>query len=68
MMIELWTIYERPDPLGYMAVRSPVGERMHLVMSSYLETLRAELTARGLTRIAKDPGDDPAIVELYYND
>ena len=69
--VELWTIYERPNPLQYVAKLTLIdADDVHpterLLVSSYLETLRAELLARGLHRLCRrDPKDDPMIVELW---
>ena len=35
------------------------------MVSTYLETIRAELSGRGLTRHPRDPADDPMIVEVW---
>lgn len=64
---EFWTVYERPNPLQYVARLSPVQEGAeHLLVSSYLETVRATLQQRGLQRrLPRDPADDPMIVEVW---
>ena len=67
-MTTLWTIYERPNPLQYVARLSRIGEPDHgerLMVSTYLDTLRATLVRRGLQRMRRDPEDDPSIVELW---
>jgi hypothetical protein len=69
--VKLWTVYELYEPLQYVARLSVIdgngardGDR--IMASSYLETLRAELMARGLQRCLRpDPKDDPMIVELW---
>lgn len=65
----LWTVYERLEPLQYVARLSLIdGDGEHperIMVSSYLETIRAELKARGLEPIYPDPKDDPMIVELW---
>jgi hypothetical protein len=68
--VELWTVYERPNPLQYVAKLTLIdGDGVHptdrLRVSSYLETIRAELLARGLQCLKRDPEDDPSIVELW---
>jgi hypothetical protein len=66
----LWTVYERFEPLQYVARlslidRDGVRHVERIMVSSYLETIRDELTARGLLPIHPDPKDDPQIVELW---
>lgn len=64
----LWTIYERPNPLQYVARLSLIDgdePHEHLMVSTYLETIRTELMGRGLHRLSRDPRDDPAIVEIW---
>lgn len=69
--VRLWTIYEIPNPLQYIARLSLIddegSEDGHSIMvSSYLETLRTELMSRGLQQcLPPDPRDDPMIVELW---
>jgi hypothetical protein len=67
---DLWTVYERLQPLQYVARLSLIGHDgvqhpEHTMVSSYLETIREELAARGLQPIPPHPHDDPQIVELW---
>lgn len=63
----LWTIYERPNPLQYVARLTRFGEPHgeHLMVSTHLDAIRTELFGRGLHRVRRDPDDDPAIVEVW---
>lgn len=68
--VELWTIYERPNPLQYVAKLTlidgdGVHQTNHLKVSTYLHTIRAELLARGLQRLKRDAQDHHTIVELW---
>jgi hypothetical protein len=72
--VKLWTIYELyGPPLQYMARLSMIDQSgggaedgNSIMVSSYLETLRAALVARGLQQcLPPDPKDDPMIVELW---
>ena len=67
-MITLWTIYERPNPLQYVARLSRIGEPDHgerLMVSTYLDTLRATLVRRGLQRIAPRSRRRPGNCRLW---
>jgi len=63
----LWTVYERLEPLQYVARRSQPENcgAEHLIVSSDLYALRDELQSRGLHPMAAHPDDDPMIVELW---
>jgi hypothetical protein len=71
--LRLWTIYEIPNPLQYVARLSLVDQSgggaqygNSIMVSSYLETLRTELMSRGLQQcLPPDPKDDSMIVELW---
>jgi hypothetical protein len=69
--VELWTIYELYEPLQYVARLSLIDDAGaqdgdHIMASSYLETIRTELMARGVRQcLPPDPNDDPMIVELW---
>jgi hypothetical protein len=66
-MRTLWTVYERLQPLQYVARLSQPDEggAEHLMVSSDLDALRSELQTRGLHPMAAHPDDDPMIVELW---
>ena len=68
--VKLWTVYELYEPLQYVARLSLIDDAgpqdgNAIMASSYLETIRAELMARGLQWLLPDPKDDPQIVELW---
>jgi hypothetical protein len=69
--VRLWTVYELYDPLVYVARLSLIDDAgpqdgNSIMTSSYLESLRAALMARGLQQcLPPDPKDDPMIVELW---
>jgi hypothetical protein len=65
-MMALWTIYERPYPLQYVARLSGDGPP-RMMVSSYLEPLQAEMMARGLHRLPRHPDDVPEIVEVWLD-
>jgi len=65
--LELWTIYKHPldYPNEFVARKfildKPTSE---IKTSDTIETLRL-LLPMGLTRIERNPGDDPVIVETW---
>jgi hypothetical protein len=65
----IWTIYERDYPDWFVARPHIIRPKtagplpMHL-MAADLETLRAMLPD-GLTCLARSPGDDPTIIEVW---
>lgn len=68
--VTLWTVYERFEPLQYVARLSLIdGDDVQyperIMVSSYLETIRNELAGRGLHPIPPHRNDDPQIVELW---
>jgi hypothetical protein len=70
--LQLWTVYDRsPDyPQHYVARlslvnASDIANTEHLLVSSDLLAIRAQLLARGLHRIARHPDDQPLIVEVW---
>ncbi|UGY16380.1 hypothetical protein HAP48_0002110 [Bradyrhizobium septentrionale] len=58
-------------PESFVARLSLIGGRgqiemtEHLLVSSDFAAIRAELMARGLTRLARYPEDEPRIVEVW---
>ena len=70
--LQIWTIYDRPSdyPSNYVARLSLVGAggsqpTEHLLISTDLWALRGQLAAYGLTCLARDPNDEPHIVEVW---
>lgn len=64
----MWTVYDHPKdwPHGFLA-RKWYGEcpTSEVLAAPTLETLRWELEERGFIPLARDPGDDPCIVETW---
>lgn len=69
--LSIWTIYDHPTdiPDYFVARRSIVSSVIvvtnDMLHSTDLDELRAELLARGLTKLARFPEDDPKIVETW---
>jgi hypothetical protein len=66
--VRLWTIYKHPldYPQSYVA-RLFEGERPtgSIVVAPTLALLRDQMIAMWLTRIPRQPADDPVIVEVW---
>lgn len=70
-LLGIWTVYDHPVdyPEGFIArlhqvtARGPVATE-HTVKAPTLGEVRARLPA-GLARLARDPNDDPKIVENW---
>lgn len=68
MTLSLWTIYDHPRdfPNNYVARRFELEQpTSDVILSSDLESLRAELMARGLVCLTRNPADDPVILETW---
>jgi hypothetical protein len=70
--LSIWTVYDHPTdfPTEYVARRSDVrGSRIdvtdHIISSTNLAIVRIALEARGLTKLMRDPNDDPKIIEVW---
>ena len=70
--LALWTVYDRPKdyPSNFVARLSLVGTdgvqlTEHLLVSTDLAAIRAELMARGLSCLTRHPDDEPHIVEVW---
>lgn len=70
--LEMWTVYDHPTdyPDGYVVrlfLVDGAGPRPTTTAfrSDDLAKLRAEMVARGLTCLMRDPSDDPKIVETW---
>lgn len=72
--LEMFTVYSNPSdyPGLYVARRWLVGHRVivsdtdsAVLRSTNLEDLRDQLASKRLTPIARDPSDDPCIVETW---
>lgn len=71
-MIEQWVVYEKPRdyPDSFVARQWLIdkdGPRFGgaVLVSDSLESIRRALSAAGLTCLARDPNDDPVIVEVW---
>ncbi len=69
--LSIWVVYDHPAdyPEGYLARRWRVTDDTcqatdESVTGTRLETVRARLPAH-LVRLARDPEDDPVIVETW---
>jgi hypothetical protein len=70
--LSMWIVYDHPKdfPDGFIARRHeatadgphPTGDMMK---ATSLEPLRLALASEGLTRMTRDPDDDPKIVEVW---
>lgn len=66
--LRLYVIYDHPrdHPAWYVVRAWELDEPREIVaLSDDLEVLRAMLAGQGLTCLARDPADDPAIVETW---
>ena len=70
--VRVWTIYRHPSdyPEDYVArlwESDSAGTRPtgSIVVSPKLEIVRDHMRELGLTRLERDPGDDPAILETW---
>jgi hypothetical protein len=69
--LAFWTVYERPKdyPQGFVARRFEIQAGLPLATDNAffgptLESVRAQIP-KGLLRIARDPDDEPQIVEIW---
>jgi hypothetical protein len=70
--LQLWTVNDRPSdyPSNYVARLSTIGAdgaqmTQHLLVSSDLNAIRAQMMAWGLHCMTRRPDDDPVIVEVW---
>lgn len=68
--LAMWVVYDNPTdaPGWYMARKHlplTVGPTLEVIQSRELEGLRFLLMAKGLTRIGRDPADEPHILEVW---
>lgn len=71
--LSMWVVYAHPkdDPDVFVARRWELGQAggleptMVVMRDADLERLRGVLRARGLFHLARDPADDPVIVEVW---
>ncbi|RBB38872.1 hypothetical protein DPV79_15950 [Burkholderia reimsis] len=73
-MFSMWVIYERPRdyPEQYVARRLRANSgggvitlRGDVILGDTLDEVRARLKPFGLHRIARDPRDEPQVVETW---
>ena len=71
-MLTLWTIYDHPRDFPHcfvarkflVAAAGPVPTE-ELIISADLARIRTIFASRGLSCLARDPGDEPQIVESW---
>ena len=68
----MWTVYDHPRdcPDAFIARRFEVGRSglvatTETMSSPHIYILREQLAIRGLTPLARSPGDDPCIIETW---
>lgn len=68
----MWTIYDHPKdyPIGFIARMWMMVDGRQLwtdrtLTSPHLEEVRFRLRSKGLSPVARDPRDDPKIVETW---
>jgi hypothetical protein len=69
----MWTVYDHPDdqPDVFIARKWLIGigpepvATGEVITSTSLDWIRFKLTRRGLVPLARDPKDDPMIVETW---
>jgi hypothetical protein len=71
-LLSIWVIYDHPKdfPDAWVARQWLVGSGVHeatdvMLTAPKLDTLRGRMVALGLTCLARDPADDPCIVEAW---
>lgn len=72
-VLSIWTMYDSPaDKPGYFVLRRHVllndsthGPTTEAYCSQDIEPLREMMMQRGLTCMARQPGDEPQIVEIW---
>lgn len=67
-----WVIYDHPRdfPNAFVARCWSIGKgtvtpSTDVIMTTDLDSLRRLMEGMGLTRIARSPGDDPTIIEVW---
>ena len=68
--LSMWVIYDHPKdfPDGFIARRheaTRTGPHPTDDIKTAASLLRRELASQGLTRLTRDPDDDPKIVEVW---
>jgi hypothetical protein len=66
--LTIWTVYDHPKdyPNNYVARRFENDIPQHeFMVCPDLETIRLLMVCKGLTRIPRQEGDDPVIVEVW---
>ena len=71
-VLEMWTLYDHPrdHPGKFVARKFDVGEGIsqatgETLLADTLQALRAEMLARGLVCLSRDPNHDPVIIETW---
>lgn len=70
--LSMWTVFDHPTdyPRHFVARRSAITAGQVVITDEVmafenLETLRANLEMRGLTKLMRHPDDDPKIMEVW---
>jgi len=71
-VLSMWTVYDHPSdfPHCYVARRHAIvqGQSVattQVMVSNELRALQGMLRGMGLVKLARDPDDDPVIVEVW---
>lgn len=65
--MDIWTIYDHPTdyPTGFIARRFDTDKPTGDIITGKLSSLRLYFADLGLVCMARDPSDDPVIVETW---
>jgi hypothetical protein len=69
--LAIWTVYDQPTdyPVGYIARLHEVADgkpkATGMTLVGTLEEMRTWFERAGLAKIARSPGDEPQIVEVW---
>lgn len=66
-MLSIWTIYDHPRdfPDNFVARAFTTGPTNEIILATELEQLRDAFDKAGLVCLARNPNDDPNIVETW---
>lgn len=66
-MLSVWTIYDHPSdfPDSFVARAFTTGPTNEIILATDLEQLREAFDRAGLVCMARNPNDDPKIVETW---
>lgn len=68
--LPMWVVYDNPSDypgktLARLWYSLPVAEATQVIFIGPLQVIRAALSSHNYSNIARQPGDDPAIVEVW---